>query len=116
MSKKEVDPNGLSANTKGAKLDKGKIRMSLVILSFANALLEVGKVGTQGAEKYTDDGWREVPNGVQRYTDALLRHLLAEGTGEILDRDSELSHAAHVAWNALARLELLLAQEPERNS
>ena len=104
----EQDPNGLDQHTKGAKLDMGKPRVSLVLGGFARALTEVAKVGTYGAKKYTDNGWMEVPNGVERYTDALLRHQLAELTGEENDQDTELSHAAHLAWNALARLDLML--------
>jgi len=92
----------------GAKLDEGKNRLGLVLLGFSRALQEVGKVGTFGAGKYTDDGWVNVPDGEARYTDAMLRHLLDEATGEQLDFESGLLHAAHVAWNALARLDLVL--------
>jgi Domain of unknown function (DUF5664) len=101
----ELDPNGLSAHTPGAKLDANKLRMGLVLQGFARALAEVSAVGTYGANKYTDNGWVSVPKGVERYTDALYRHLLAT---EDCDPESELLHAAHAAWNALARLELIL--------
>ena len=104
----EADPNGKDPHTPGAKLDAGKTRLSLVFNGFANALEEVGRVGTMGAQKYTDNGWVSVPNGAERYTDAMYRHLLAEATGEEFDEGSELLHAAHVAWNALARLELVI--------
>ena len=107
---KESDPNGIPQHAPGAKLDAGKTRLWLVFSGFARALEEVGKVGTFGAKKHCDDGWRSVPDGTARYSDALLRHLLKEATGEVLDADSELLHAAHAAWNALARLELLLAE------
>ena len=70
----------------------------------------VAMVGTYGAAKYTDNGWRSVPAGQERYTDAMLRHLLAEAQGLERDHESELLHAAHTAWNALARLELMLAE------
>lgn len=90
----------------GFKADQGKNRVSLIMHGFANALLAVGEVGTFGANKYTDNGWCEVENGEQRYTDALYRHMLAEATGELIDTESGLPHAAHSAWNALARLEL----------
>lgn len=92
----------------GYKADVGKNRLTLIMHGFANALLEVGKVGTFGAQKYTDNGWCEVRNGEQRYTDALYRHLLAEATNELVDEESGLLHSAHSAWNALARLELQL--------
>lgn len=104
----ETDPTGRDAHTKGAKLDAGKVRCSLVLGGFPRALLEVAKVGTYGANKYTDNGWMEVPNGIERYNDALMRHQLSELSGERCDRDTGLLHAAHAAWNALARLELQL--------
>lgn len=104
----ENDPNGFGPHTAGAKLDAGKNRLGLVLLGFARALEQVGRVGTHGATKYTDDGWVSVPDGERRYTDAMLRHLLREATGEEIDPDTGLHHAAQVCWNALARLELTL--------
>jgi hypothetical protein len=54
-----------------------------------------------------------VPEGYRRYTGALIRHLLKEPR-EALDKDTGLTHQAAVAWNALARLELMLrAKEKE---
>ena len=110
---KEVDPTGRTAKEAGAKLDAGKVRMGLVMFGFARALQEVGKVGTYGAEKYSDNGWMQVPNGQARYTDAMVRHLLAEAIGEQCDKDTGILHAAHAAWNALARLDLMI-RENER--
>ncbi len=104
----ETDPTGRNAHDVGAKLDHGKNRLGLVIGGFARAIQAVGEVGTYGANKYTDNGWVEVPNGVQRYTDAMYRHLLKEASGEQRDDDTGLLHAAHAAWNALARLDLML--------
>lgn len=108
MSSTETDPDGKNANEAGAKLDAGKNRLSLVLFGFARALNAVGEVGTYGANKHTDNSWVEVPNGEQRYSDAVLRHLLKEASGEMRDKDTELLHAAHTAWNALARLDLML--------
>lgn len=109
----ERDPTGRHANEAGAKLDAGKNRLSLVLDGFALALQEVGRVGTYGANKYTDNGWMSVPNGVERYTDALLRHHFAEAAGDERDSDTELLHAAHRAWNALAVLELRLRESAQ---
>lgn len=94
----------------GVKLDAGKPRLSLVIKGFGDALTEVAKVATFGAVKYTDDGWREVPDGIARYTDAKFRHATQSG----VDPESGLLHAAHEAWNALAVLQLMI--EKERNN
>lgn len=107
----EIDPHGKPAHQRGAKLDAGKNRLGLVLLGFARALREVGEVGTFGARKYTEDGWIEVENGRARYTDALLRHLVSEATGEKREPATGLRHAAQVAWNALARLDLEIRQE-----
>ena len=96
---------------KGVKFDCGKPKMHLVIGSFSRALIEVGKVATYGAMKYSDDGWITVPDGLCRYTDAMLRHYLAEARGEKVDEETGFPHAAAVAWNALARLDLMLREE-----
>lgn len=109
----ESDPTGKSQHQPGAKLDAGKLRPSLVLGGFAHALKAVVKVGTDGANKYTDNGWREVPNGFARYSDAKCRHALAFDTGETHDKDTGSLHLAHEAWNALARLELYLQDNPE---
>lgn len=109
----ERDPYDLNPDEPGAKLDAGKNRLWLVFGGFSRAIYAVGEVGTFGAQKYTDNGWESVPHGCQRYTDAMLRHVVAEGRGETMDADSGLLHAAHSAWNALARLELML-REKER--
>ena len=106
----EVDPHGLDQHQAGAKLDANKNRLGLVLHGFARALQEVGKVGTYGANKYTDNGWVEVPDGIERYTDAMYRHLLTEAQGERLDKDTEILHAAHACWNLLARLDLMLRE------
>jgi hypothetical protein len=96
----------------GAKDDAEKPRLGLVLGGFPRALRAVGEIGTFGARKYTDNGWISVPDGEARYTDALLRHLLADFEGETLDPESGHTHAAHAAWNALARLELALREKP----
>ena len=111
FGKLEKDPNGKDNHESGAKLDHGKDRMGLVLNGFALALREVSKVGTFGANKYTDNGWKEVPKGISRYTDAMYRHLNDEAVGEQIDTDSGLLHSAHTAWNALARLNLLIEQK-----
>lgn len=104
----EKDPSGIDQHAPGAKLDAGKLRPALVLDGFANALEAVVKVGTDGAAKYTDNGWKEVANGFARYSDAEGRHRMKRGKGETHDKDSGSLHLAHEAWNALAKLELYL--------
>jgi hypothetical protein len=109
----QSDPLGKDQHEKGAKLDKGKIRLGMVLGGFARALKAVGEVGTFGANKYTDNGWMEVPDGIARYTDALFRHLNAECLGEAYDSESSLLIAAHSAWNSLARLDLMIREKED---
>lgn len=91
----------------GAKQKYGKPRAGLVLGDFRKALLAVSEVGTMGANKYSPHGWLTVPDGFNEYTEAMMRHWLKEGI-ELSDQESGIPHAAHLAWNALARLELLL--------
>lgn len=91
---------------KGVKLDARKPRLDLVLGEFATALWGVGLVGTFGADKYTDSGWKDVENGIERYLSAMLRHYLNYKSGEIDDKESKLPHLAHMAWNSLAVLQL----------
>jgi len=107
----EGDPDGLRQHEAGAKLDAGKPDTSLLLM-FGRALTEVARVGTFGANKYSRGGWQSVKDGSTRYTAALLRHLLKEDHEE-MDSDIGLLHASAVAWNALARLELILKERED---
>lgn len=98
----------------GLKYDIDKPRTHLVFQDFADALLEVAKVGTHGAAKYDDHNWLSVDNGFERYSSAMIRHYLAENE-DYFDDDSGYLHAAHAAWNALARLQLILNQHKADN-
>ena len=104
----ERDPQGLSQHAPGAKLDAGKTLPALVLLDFAHALNAVAEVGTAGAIKYSESGWLQVKDGEKRYENAMMRHFLKKGMGESVDLDSGQLHQAHLAWNALATLELML--------
>ena len=88
---------------------KNKNRLGLVLGDFAQALILVGEVGTHGAKKYAPSDWLIVPNAHEIYKDALFRHLFADAAGEIHDEEG-LVHAAQLAWNALAVLELKLRE------
>lgn len=104
----ERDPTGRAPHEPGAKLDEGKPPLLRGCLGyFPLALAAVAEVSAHGAEKYAWRGWESVPDGVARYGDALARHLCAAGP----DPGSGLDHAAHAAWNALARLELMLRED-----
>ena len=109
----DKDPSGMDQHTPGAKLDGDKVRPELVLDAMARAILAVCDVATFGANKYSDSGWREVPNGITRYQSAKDRHRL-KGAIEECDPESGFLHAAHEAWNALARLELVLRAKEEQ--
>lgn len=89
----------------GFKDDKNKpLVMRGFLQQFPRAIEEVARVSQFGAEKYTWNGWETVPEGVERYGEALVRHMLRQGH----DPESGMLHATHAAWNAMARLELML--------
>lgn len=112
----EKDPNGLNAKEPGSKLDAGKVEVLRGAVSyFPRALLAVARVSQFGARKYSWKGWEQVPDGIRRYGDALVRHLVDEAIFGEFDKDSGELHAAHEAWNSLARLELIL-KEKEKNA
>ncbi len=97
------------------KADTGKPRMSLLNVQFGKELMDVAQVLTFGAEKYPkpplDDSWRDVPNGIQRYQDALLRHFhKAFVEGEQLDPESGKSHIAHMQCNLLFLSQLMQSE------
>lgn len=95
----------------GVKYDAGRPPAWTLLKSFSRAISAVVDVGTFGAEKYSLGGWEKVDDGQRRYSDALVRHMLKEMVGEDRDQESGHLHAAHEAWNALARLELKLRGE-----
>lgn len=114
----EADPNGIQPSIAGAKLDAGKVDVLRgAIQYFPNALTAVAHVSELGAVKYSWKGWQSVPDGIRRYGAALARHLRFEadavdsGPGGLGD---QVLHASQVAWNALARLELILAEKEKQ--
>lgn len=94
----------------GKKYDKGKNRMGLVLQGFSNALWEVGRVGTFGANKYGENNWMYLDNAKNRYKDALFRHLFQYMQGKDLDDESGIKHLSHACWNCLALLEFELGE------
>lgn len=87
----------------GQKHDQGKARCDLLP---PHAVLEVAKVLTFGAVKYAPNNWRKVPDALDRYLAAALRHQLAYMTGELNDPESGLPHLAHAACCLMFILEL----------
>lgn len=104
----------LNSNKKsdGIKYDKAKPLAGDVLQIFGKAIMGVGQCILKGAEKYPEiDNWKRVKNAEQRYTNALVRHLIKHLTGEEVDKESGLPHLQHVVWNALAVCELYLERK-----
>lgn len=112
----ELDPAGLAPAVPGAKLDAGKVDVLRgAVQYFPNALHAVARVSELGARKYSWKGWASVPDGIRRYGAAMLRHILSDDPFAVDDGPGglgvEVLHATQVAWNSLARLELILAEK-----
>lgn len=111
--------NGETTNDAPSKIETGAIKYDAgkpavwqgTVKYFPEAIKAVASVSQFGAQKYQWSGWRSVIDGPNRYSDALMRHLLYHGAGEEIAEDSKLPHLAHVAWNALAILELYLVEQ-----
>lgn len=86
----------------GVKRDGGKPRWSLLPWRGLAAVVDVLEFG---ARKYAPGNWRKVPDARQRYTDALLRHVVAYAGGETHDPESSLHHLAHAGCCVLFLLE-----------
>lgn len=83
--------------SEGLRFDQGKLRVDL--LPF-DALEEIAKVLTFGAEKYGERNWEKGMDW-NRCLASLLRHTWAWWRGEDIDPESGLRHVAHMGCNAL---------------
>lgn len=95
----------------GVKHSKEKPKLSILFKQFPNALKAIARCSEFGHEKYkeTDQdylNYSRVEGGSDNYADAGLRHRTETGVSE----ESGLPHYYHVAWNALAELELKLSE------
>jgi hypothetical protein len=93
----------------GLKFDGGKPRFSLLRFGCARALEGVARVLTFGARKYAAHSWREVDEGIDRYSSAFERHWNEMGKHGLDSRDVESGelHIDHVVTNALFLSELI---------
>ena len=87
----------------GKKNDQGKLRYDLVTNSCYKGIAEVL---THGAEKYSDNNWKDVEDSIDRYYAALMRHLIDwktqfESGLFPVDSESDLSSMKHVLTNAM---------------
>lgn len=98
------------AEQPATKYDTGKTMLSLVP---AGPLVELAKVYTLGAKKYTPYNWA---NGFafSRVESAMMRHLMRWWDGEELDPDDGQHHLDSVAWGAFTLRHFMLDYEKYR--
>ena len=83
------------------KADSEKIRLELLPV---RPLLDIGKVLTFGAKKYSERNW-EKGLAWHRAYGATLRHLFAWWNGETYDPETGLNHLAHALCEIMFLLE-----------
>lgn len=113
-SERKVKPYDLTDDGTGKKYDSGKPMVGTLCRVFPHALLAVGQCIEFGTHKYPKpDNWKLVEEAFTRYQDSMMRHYLKHQAGEVMDSETKLPHLSHMAWNALAILELYLMDNPE---
>lgn len=106
-------------NKAGVKYDNGKLRYDLYPLG---AYSGCTAVLTFGANKYTPNGWKTVPDALNRYYAALVRHINAQkdwldkgNKGLALDEESGLPHLDHAQCCLVFLRELTNEQKLQEN-
>lgn len=97
------------AMAEGRKYDSDKPRIGLVP---PKSLIEVAKVLTYGAKKYSAENWRQVEGKEWRYFDAAQRHLWQYHSGQVVDSETNINHLAHAICSLMFLLELDLEKQP----
>lgn len=108
----DTKKNNTNESKKNDFLDQ-KLRWDLLPLE---EIEEIVKVYTAGSKKYGDNTWQNLPNGLQRYKAALLRHLLEFEKGNEVDEETGCLHVAQVAWNAIAMLWISKHKVPKKTT
>ena len=65
-------------------LAEDKLRWDLLPIEEIEELVDIL---TKGAKKYADNSWQELPNGVERYKAALMRHLVKNINSTVSEND-----------------------------
>lgn len=94
-----AQPADTPSPTGGLRYNAGKPRYDLLP---ADALDELVKVFTRGAEKYAPRNWEKGMAWSETCFAALQRHAWKWQAGEDIDPETGCQHMAHAAWNALA--------------
>lgn len=112
-------PNGMEVydlkdDGTGKKYDGGKSMVGTAFKIFANSLLGIGACVEFGTHKYPkSDNWKLVEDGINRYTNSLMRHLAKHFSGQERDPETGLPHLFHAGWNMLAIIEFYLMEHPD---
>lgn len=111
---KEEPVYDLTDDGKGKKYDSGKSMVGTLCRVFPRALLGIGQCIEFGTRKYPKpDNWKLVEGAFTRYQDSMMRHYLKFLAGQEKDSETNLLHLKHMAWNALAILELYLMEHED---
>lgn len=104
-------PPVADASKEGRKV--GKVRMDLVMQDMPRAIEALARVMTWalGEKGYKESDWLHVPDAINKYSGGMHRHDNKEKRGQEFDDESGLEHAIHTAWNAMARVELILRKK-----
>lgn len=99
------------ASKEGRKI--GKVRMDLVMQDMPRAIEALARVMTWALDSkgYKESDWLHVPDAINKYSGGMHRHDNKEKRGQEFDDESGLEHAIHTAWNAMARVELILRKK-----
>lgn len=98
------------ATAEGVKHDNGKPQFHLLK---NEALLEVVKVLTYGAKKYSPDNWKLLENSQTRYFDAANRHMWQWHSGEKRDPESGYHHLAHAISSLMFIMQMDIEQRQQ---
>ena len=94
----------------GRKDDKGKLDWTLLPIEKLEGTVRVLQFG---ANKYSRDNWKRVPDALNRYRAALMRHTVEYMKNPLAKDESGESHLSHIICNALFLL--YLEDENENN-
>lgn len=93
------------------KDDEGKVRYDLIP---PEALHELARVYTIGANKYGAHNWRKGGLSTGRVFAAMMRHAWAWLRGERTDPEDGQHHLASVAWGAFTLMMLERTDDDDR--
>ena len=97
----------IATSNDAIKNDGDKLRLDLLPV---RPLLDVGKVLTFGAKKYSERNWEKGFAWSRPYA-ATLRHLFAWWSGETYDPETGLNHLAHALCEIMFLLEFSYTHE-----